>query len=185
MAKKKKNKKKINASKSNIRTFVQTITESWAIRKLEEAKTEVQNRNVSDKHVDFLVREIKEGRWVENGVPIILDEDGFLVDGQHRLWAIIKSGQPVRALIVQGVDRDDALPTIDLNRRSRNFADVLVMKNIIDKPVPQPRVVQAATKWLHKYRKRLIFQSAGKVSAGELEETLIKEPGLIEGLHAA
>ncbi len=49
------------------------------------------NRKVSHLHVSQLAAEMTKGRWIENGVSIIFDEtQQRLIDGQHRLYAIIK-----------------------------------------------------------------------------------------------
>lgn len=63
------------------------------------------NRNIVQKRVEQICRVIKDGKWVLNGETIILDSDGALMDGQHRLMAIAKSGMTVPVLIVKGVPR--------------------------------------------------------------------------------
>lgn len=47
-------------------------------------------------HVNRLAREIKAGRWQLTHQGIAFDSGGILIDGQHRLWAIIEAGTPVR-----------------------------------------------------------------------------------------
>jgi hypothetical protein len=177
-------KPKVVKGKTKQRT--QDITPDWAMDKLNEAKLEVSNRHINQRHVDLLADDMKKGRWVENGVAIVLDEEGYLIDGQHRLWAVATSGVTIRSLVVEGVDREMALPTINVNQRGRSLADVLVM----DPPVPgktisNPRVMQAAVKWLHRYRHKDVFQTNQAVSTGELLELLQAEPGLIDSQHAA
>jgi hypothetical protein len=177
-------KPKVVKGKTDQRT--QDITPDWAMDKLNEAKIEVSNRHVNQRHVDLLADDMKKGRWVENGVGIVLDEEGYLIDGQHRLWAVATSGVTIRSLVVTGVNREMALPTINVNQRGRSLADVITM----DPPVPgkhisNPRVLQAAVKWLHRYRHKEIFQGNKAVSTGELLELLQAEPGLIDSQHAA
>ena len=85
------------------------------------------NRNVKDANVLFLVKEIKEDRWVLNGEPIIIDTNGHIVDGQHRLWACVDSDLPISSLIVIGVS-PDVLNTIDTGTK-RIAKDCLDMHN--------------------------------------------------------
>jgi hypothetical protein len=163
-------KPKVVKGKTDQRT--QDITPDWAMDKLNEAKIEVSNRHVNQRHVDLLADDMKKGRWVENGVGIVLDEEGYLIDGQHRLWAVATSGVTIRSLVVTGVNREMALPTINVNQRGRSLADVITM----DPPVPgkhisNPRVLQAAVKWLHRYRHKEIFQGNKAVSTGEPAST--------------
>jgi hypothetical protein len=44
--------------------------------------------------------------WMLNGEPIIISDEGFLNDGQHRLHAVVKSDTVVPMQITFGVDRE-------------------------------------------------------------------------------
>lgn len=66
--------------------------------------------------------------WVENGQPIVFDEDGRLVDGVQRLNAVIRSGKTITTLVARNV-RSDTLHTIDQHRR-RNYAGVLESRGV-------------------------------------------------------
>ena len=83
------------------------------------------NRPVRDTTVHTYAHEMKEGRWKFNGQPIQFDEAGALLNGQHRLWAIVESGVTVDTVIQWGIDRD-AQDTIDVGRKWMG-ADVLHM----------------------------------------------------------
>lgn len=63
-------------------------------------------RNVTNSHVLHLSQQMESGQWVMTGEPIIFDEDGNHVDGQHRLHAIVKSGCSVMITVTRGVPRD-------------------------------------------------------------------------------
>jgi hypothetical protein len=80
------------------------------------------NRAVSAAIVDRYAVDMASGRWQENGEPVIFNGDSLL-DGQHRLHAVIKADRPVPMLVVSGVDRN-AFRTID-SGRARTFAHVL------------------------------------------------------------
>lgn len=71
------------------------------------------NRRVSERAVAKYVSEMQKGQWIEdNGEFIKFDTRGQLIDGQHRLLAIIKSGCTIRMWVTRGVD-DKAFLTID------------------------------------------------------------------------
>jgi hypothetical protein len=70
------------------------------------------NRPVRRRHVAFLSREITEGLWQVNGQAIIIGENEDVIDGQHRLLAIIDSGLTIQSLVVYGVPKE-AFKTID------------------------------------------------------------------------
>lgn len=86
--------------------------------------TDTQNRSVRPLLVAKYIREMESG-WDINGSTIVFDEDDHLIDGQHRLLAIIKVGKPQKMLIVYGVKRD-MRTTIDTGAK-RTASDNLEM----------------------------------------------------------
>ena len=94
-----------------------TMAENW----LENAN--VSNRKISDAHVDRLARDMKEGRWVQTHEGIAFDHHGILLDGQHRLWAIIEADRTV-AMNVWFNLSPQARMAID-SGKSRSMVDVL------------------------------------------------------------
>lgn len=69
-------------------------------------------RKVSRPRVERYARDMAAGRWALNGETIAFDSEGRLVDGQHRLHAVARSGATVPMLAVRGVE-PGAFPTID------------------------------------------------------------------------
>lgn len=63
-------------------------------------------RNVSPASVAKLVQTMKAGQWEPNAEAIVINEDGILVDGQHRLHAVIESGVSVWMMVTRGVSRE-------------------------------------------------------------------------------
>ena len=64
-------------------------------------------------------REMKHGKWIgDNGQSIVFSSDGWLVDGQHRLRAVIQSGITVEMLVVHSSrTADEIMATIDAGDR--------------------------------------------------------------------
>ena len=54
------------------------------------------NRPVNRLHVERLARDMKAGRWRLTHQGIAFDTTGLLIDGQHRLWAIIEANVTVK-----------------------------------------------------------------------------------------
>jgi predicted nucleic acid-binding Zn ribbon protein len=50
------------------------------------------NRNLRNRRVDQFARDMRSGRWQLTGEAIKFGKSGNLIDGQHRLWAVIESG---------------------------------------------------------------------------------------------
>lgn len=81
------------------------------------------NRNLRDGVVAKLAGAIERGEWQVNGDTIRIDQDGNLVDGQHRLSAIVKAGIAVETLVAFNVPRE-AMVTMDTGVR-RTLGDLL------------------------------------------------------------
>lgn len=81
-----------------------------------------QNRRVRNGTVNLYSKDMEDGNWEINGATIVFDQKGRLMDGQHRLNSIIKSGVTQICIVVRGV-KDTAMPTIDsgLKRSLENY----------------------------------------------------------------
>jgi hypothetical protein len=60
-------------------------------------------RSIDLRRVRVYAREILAGNWACNGETIKIDVGGKLLDGQHRLSAIVSSGAAVEMLVVRGI----------------------------------------------------------------------------------
>jgi len=81
------------------------------------------NRKVSESTVIKYSTDMKNGRWVENGETLKFNGDGTLIDGQHRLRAIIMSGTSQKMFVVRGLSKE-VFPTLDTGKK-RGLPDVL------------------------------------------------------------
>lgn len=80
------------------------------------------NRKIK-KSTGFYASQMLNGEWKENGEPIIIDRNGLLKDGQHRLHAVIEANYSYRAPVISNVD-PDVMDTIDTGI-NRSLTDVL------------------------------------------------------------
>ena len=87
------------------------------------------NRPLNMNHVKVLAREMSGGRWKVNGDTICLNSDR-LIDGQHRLSAVIESGVTIETLVVEGLP-SDVFDTKDVGKR-RSAGDTLAVRGEID-----------------------------------------------------
>src|SRR5688572_22952243 len=121
---------------------IETITPDMAKQWLD---VNHRNRKLSDPAVRRLAGIIRRGEWMESSTDGIgLDADGGVVNGQHRLTAVIEADQPVRMLVVRNVDRD-VIKVIDQGLH-RNFAQLLQM----DGRWPNPAILASAVEWLFR-----------------------------------
>lgn len=106
-----------------MKTEVRTISPVVATEML---KRNVGNRRLNVNHVKDLANQMKKGNWMFDGQPIRMTESGAVLDGQHRLNAIIKSKIPQDFLIISGIN-SEAFKVMDTGRL-RNAGDVLGIK---------------------------------------------------------
>lgn len=85
-------------------------------------------RKISPGAIEKYASDMAVDAWVFNGAPILITDQGQLIDGQHRLNAIMESGESQVLLIVIGVSVD-AMDTVDTNRR-RSYSDMLAMRGV-------------------------------------------------------
>ena len=84
-----------------------------------------KNRSIRTHHLRHLARQMSEGLWVYNADPIRFNGK-TLIDGQHRLMAVVDTGRTIKMLVVRGLS-DEAQLTID-SGRNRSNADTLSMR---------------------------------------------------------
>jgi hypothetical protein len=114
---------KAAAPQPQISSSVENITPDVALAWLDLNRL---NRNINRHHVMSLAAAMTRGEWHLNGQSISFDSTGTLQDGQHRLLAVVKSGQTVPMLVVRNVD-PSARSTVDVGRK-RTVADELTMQ---------------------------------------------------------
>ncbi|QKW51397.1 hypothetical protein [Streptomyces buecherae] len=96
-----------------MRTEVVMVTPELA---REWLKVNALNRPLSRQTVVHLTRAIQRGEWKLTHQGIAFDENGQLVDGQHRLEAVVKAGVAVEMLVAYGVPRA-AFTVMDTGRK--------------------------------------------------------------------
>ncbi|MFG2986213.1 hypothetical protein ACGFYQ_34015 [Streptomyces sp. NPDC048258] len=84
-----------------------------------------KNRSLRAKTVEDYARDMKAGTWFLNGEAIKVDTAGNILDGQHRLHAIVKAGIPVTTFVVGGLPAETQ-STMDSGMR-RTTADALAL----------------------------------------------------------
>ncbi|MFE3202148.1 hypothetical protein [Embleya sp. NPDC059237] len=85
-----------------------------------------RNRNLRERTVADYARDMLAGHWGLNGEAIKFATDGSLLDGQHRLAAVVTSGTAVPMLVVTGLPAETQ-ETMDTGKR-RTMADVLTLR---------------------------------------------------------
>lgn len=109
----------------NVKAQVEVITPEIA---KEYLKFNQVNRPLNKRTVEYYADQMKRGQWMLNGESISFSKGGTLVNGQHRLNAIIKADVSVQILVVRGVDEESFI-TFD-NGRIRTMGDIFSLADI-------------------------------------------------------
>lgn len=140
------------------------------------------NRKVQQSHIQAIKRDIIAGNWMMNAQPICFTADPNdppegvtprLLNGQHRLHAIIAADLPVEIPIAIGIP-EEAFATYDIHAKRSSIEPG---RNRVD-----ARVVSAAARlqWKEDNGFKLIGGKEGSPTASELIDTIYKHPGLEE-----
>lgn len=121
-----------------------TVTPEMATELLEH---NTLNRPLNQMHVNRIARQIIDGKWRFNGDTVKVAKSGDVLDGQHRLWAIIEAKKPVETVIVRGIERE-AFATIDTIRKPRSGGDTLALCGA----TRYRNIVAEALKWLLRWQ---------------------------------
>jgi hypothetical protein len=138
------------------------------------------NRPLSDAHVNRIAAQIRAGKWRFNGDTIKIGADGSVLDGQHRLWAVIEADKAVDTFLVTGIDRD-SFATIDTVRRMRSGADVLALSG----SERHRRCAATALAWLVRFERGVAKNyrdPAMRVENADVEDAFARHPGIVDSI---
>lgn len=164
-------------TKTDLRPSIVEMTPGKARKILERND---RNRGLRSDYVRQLAGAMERGEWVVNGEPIQIAEDGALLNGQHRLSAVVEAGVSVPMLVVRGLPTS-ARKTMDVGAR-RTLSDVLALHGETD-----TTNLGAVLGLLYRYRKgaRLDYSSRTAPTIPQALDLLEEEEGLREALLAA
>jgi hypothetical protein len=146
---------------AQIRVAEETVTPDRAKAMLANIKND---RPLSDYTVLNYAETMRQGDWKFNGDPVRLNAEGKLIDGQHRLHAIVKSGKAQHMLIISGLN-SDVFDTIDVGKR-RSPADLLGIAgyknvNALAATIRALIIYESGVYWASEAAKQLDYNPSG------------------------
>lgn len=135
-------------------------------------KANTSNRTIRRRNVESLAREMKDGRWQFNFEPIMFSKSGRLLNGQHRLEAVILSDTTVELPVIRDVP-DEVQITLDQGAR-RTAADDLMTEGFHN-----THRLAAAARIILMWNKALPTKSSG-VTKTEIVEFIRQNPDLAD-----
>jgi hypothetical protein len=90
----------------------------------------MKNRPLREIHIKTMARDMEKDRWEYTGEAIKFSSTGRLIDGQHRLRAIVASGVTLKMMVVIDVP-DEAQAVMDSGAR-RSTGDALAFRDEVN-----------------------------------------------------
>lgn len=145
---------------------VQLVTPDWAGKVLEAQKRfhaakDVKQRPLSQANVKKFARLMGEGRWKLNGEPIQFAGERLL-NGQHRLNAVVLANVSAHMLVVEGVEAD-VFDTIDQGKQ-RSTQDLLTISGL-----PNSSVISQGVRVVYNYERHGLIHVRSEKEATHAE----------------
>lgn len=159
---------------------VVTITVEDATYMLESNKA---NRPLNQQHVNRIAAQIRDGKWRFNGDTIKISSTNDVLDGQHRLWAVIEAKTPIRTIVVRGI-KPEAFATIDTLRRPRSGSDALALMGVTN----NRSTISVALQWLLRWQRKVLTEykaPANRIENSDIEAAFEVNRGIARAAERA
>lgn len=138
-----------------------------------------KNRRIRKAVVDRYARDMASDRWRDSEAMICFDIHGNMLNGQHRLYAVIKANVTVRVVVQRNVP-PEAMSTMDTGA-GRTGSDALGLQGETN-----PTTLAATLKLAYLMeREQLGRQKTIVVSVAEMEDLLDRCPEIRESVRCA
>lgn len=158
-----------------MKSYLEEITPDRATALLRDRDFQ---RSLNQNWVTTLARDMKAGRWQLTPQGIILDTDGRLIDGQHRMSAVVRAGVPVQFWITEGAPTE-IFKHLD-GGRNRSMADRLKISGYTD-----PTQLAAIARKVYAWQCKQPWHYRTVPTREELQEVIDKDPLLIDAAKFA
>ena len=141
------------------------VTPEIANKLLENNKT---NRNISNDVVRTYVRDMAAGNWKQSSTPLSIGTNGQLLDGQHRLTAVIKANKSIPMWVCYNVPNDAIFDT----GKNRTVQDILKMDGVVAEKFQKENVTRLV-RYIIKNTVLYSNKARSKISAKEVESFIL------------
>ncbi len=145
-----------------MKTKIVNVTPAMAAEWL-EPHINHSNRDLRQTWISFLAHEILKGRWKVTHQGIGFSSSGRLLDGQHRLSAIVLAGLAVDVMVTTGMEDDD-FRAIDSGIKRAHHERI----HLVDSKDENQLICMAVRTFLNAITKR------GAISVCEIEDEFLK-----------
>ena len=156
-----------------MRSVIKNITPLLAQTMLD---SNTRNRKMNTNRVKQYTADMRAGRWCANGESIVVTESGILVDGQHRLQAVVNAG--ITLQFVVATIKDEEAHHFDTGR-ARSINDSVMMYDNDDVKHLNKKVISGVKYLLTLNRKK------DNLTESAIIEFILKNIEIISGFEKA
>lgn len=145
--------------KAEITSRIETITPDDAGRWLSH---NTHNRHVRPNLVARFAVAMRKGEWAVNGESIKFDWNGAMLDGQHRLAAVVESGATIQSLVIHNLP-PTTQETVDTGAR-RTPGDIFALRGY-----KRATTLAAAARYLLLIEQGSVKRSMGGITTSKAD----------------
>ena len=159
---------------SVLSTQIVKVTPEIAQELLDGTEAGANYRRVSGSTIYDYAREMRAGRWTLTHQGIAISDDGNVIDGQHRLRAVINAGIPVEMMVTTGLP-SSASVAMDVGVK-RTAAQALTHAGY-----GNATVLAGAARLIITLRENPMARVTRHVSPAEIEEFVVEQESRGQG----
>lgn len=142
-----------------------------------------RNRTLNRALIETYARDMWADNWKLTGEAVKFDLNGDLIDGQHRLHAIVLAQKPVALYVVRGID-PDAQFVLDTGRK-RTAADALQLQGHTVKATTLAAAARLGVGWTEGEIKFSVQSRIRTITHAEVFQFVAANPDLVEATGQA
>ncbi len=162
----------VDSSLGPLHASVVDVSPEMAAKWLE--KNHINNRPIAWRRVEAFSNDMRAGAWVLHHQAVAFGKDGTLLDGQHRLQAVVMSGCTVKMLVVRNdsgdfhdpIDRGEKRTTAMLTGLNARVVGACNLLRMLEQGyyTPTPMTVNEAVEAFERYKP--LFEKLNEQCAG-------------------
>lgn len=129
-----------------------------------------RNRTIKNKRLQKYCNDIKKGSWGISPQPICIGKDGRLLDGQHRLTAVVITNIPLKTVVAYDVPEDAVID----KGMERRLGESLYMRGQISKKMSSNQMIAIVNDYLDRWKNGLVSDDEKMAFIQEYEELICR-----------
>lgn len=138
-------------------------------------KSNTKNRGVTKERIQRYAESMRKGEWTLSNDAIVFSDRGILMNGQHRLMAVVQSGEACQFLVVRGL-KEETFVNMDIGK-NRSAGDILSIQGVTN-----ARLTASVIRTYYALREHLVSNLIGgdrcRLSNSDIKEMEENNRGL-------